>query len=64
MAKHGDEAFEILCVCRSLHSITLVGFALREVINVRLGILSQTLELRMGGGGAACRDTPAALHCS
>lgn len=28
---------------------------------MRLGILSQTLELRMGG--ATCCNTPAALHC-
>lgn len=40
------------------HSRRFLGFALREVISVRRGFLSQTLELRMGGA-----DTPAALHC-
>lgn len=52
------------CVFAAACTVSLslfLGFALREVISVRLGILPQTLELRMGG--ATCRNTPAALHC-
>lgn len=52
------------CVFAAACTVSLssfLGFALREVISVHLGILSQTLELRMGG--ATCRNTPAALHC-
>lgn len=43
---------------------SFLGIALREVISVRLGILSQTLELRIGvGGGLRAVTPPVALHC-
>ena len=56
------------CVFAAACTVSLssfLGIALREVISVRLGILSQTLELRIGGGGALRAVTPprVALHC-
>lgn len=42
---------------------SFLGIALREVISVRLGILSQTLELRIGGGALRAVTPPVALHC-
>lgn len=52
------------CVFAAACTVSLssfLGFPLREVISVRLGILSQKLEPHMGV--PMCRNTPTAMHC-
>lgn len=52
----------VFAAARTVSLSSFLGLALREVISVRFGILSQTLELRLGGGGLHAVMSLAALH--